>query len=228
MNVDFRVEADEEMLRKSGLLRNWEGRIDGSIEVGDVVVETVDVFPGPRIGFMECTVRYRQNSVGGKENFLLSGGSVSMVLLIRCGDEDSYQTLLVRQPRLGAGILTYEFPAGMVDDSEDFRGVALREVEEECGLKLGEDELIDLNPILEKCYYSYPCLIDEWYHIFVGKLKMSKEQMNKINGRKGGVDEEEQITQHFFPFDDVWKLSTDTATIAIYSVVQKLLKEGKI
>ena len=228
MNVILYDDSPKELLKKSSLIKNWEERIDESIKVTTLKVDTIDIFPGPRVGFLECDVSYINNSIKGNEHFLLAGGSVSIVLLIQCESLDYDLTLLVRQPRLGSGTLTYEFPAGMVDDSYDYKGVALRELEEECGITLKEEELIDINQITKKDYYSYPSLIDESYHIFFGKIKMNEKQLNEIEGRNGGVDDEEQITQHFFKFEDVWKISTDSATISIFYIIQKLIKESKI
>ena len=40
-----------------------------------------------------------------------------------------------------------EVPAGMLDGSGNFRGVAAEEIEEECDIVISEDELIDMTEL---------------------------------------------------------------------------------
>ena len=62
------------------------------------------------------------------------------------GDEDKHVILTV-QPRVAAGSLGFtEIPAGMLDGSS-FKGSAASEIEEEAGLKVEENELINMTEL---------------------------------------------------------------------------------
>ena len=62
--------------------------------------------------------------------------------------ETDKQVILTLQPRIPAGSLSLaELPAGMLDDSGTFAGGAAKEIEEETGLKIAENELTDLTAL---------------------------------------------------------------------------------
>lgn len=52
--------------------------------------------------------------------------------------------VLIRQYKHGAGKIIVEAPAGMVDSGEEPRRCAVRELDEETGIKYAEEDLIDL------------------------------------------------------------------------------------
>ena len=52
------------------------------------------------------------------------------------------------QPRIAAGSLAFtEIPAGMLDDSGSFSGGAAKEIEEETGLKVKAEDLLDMTAL---------------------------------------------------------------------------------
>jgi len=55
--------------------------------------------------------------------------------------------VLTVQPRVPAGSLEFvELPAGMMDDSS-FTGAAAKEIQEECGIEIPADRLLDLTQL---------------------------------------------------------------------------------
>jgi ADP-ribose pyrophosphatase len=58
------------------------------------------------------------------------------------GAEGEERLLMVRQYRHGAGIITTEFPAGLVDPGEEPLAAAARELEEETGYRAGRMTLL--------------------------------------------------------------------------------------
>ena len=58
------------------------------------------------------------------------------------GEKGEELLLMVRQYRHGAGIITTEFPAGLVDPGEDPLAAAERELEEETGCRAGRMTLL--------------------------------------------------------------------------------------
>ncbi len=70
----------------------------------------------------------------------LRGGAVAILVLLAC--EDKTFILLCRQPRVPVGSVSFpEIPAGMLDGDGKFAGVAAKELEEETGLIINEDEV---------------------------------------------------------------------------------------
>ena len=69
-------------------------------------------------------------------------GSGSAVLIVRDG-----QVLLVKQPRYAVGTTLWELPRGSAEKMEDLATTALREMEEETGLKAGYVDLQSLGNI---------------------------------------------------------------------------------
>lgn len=58
---------------------------------------------------------------------------------------DEAYALLTVQPRIATGSLGFvELPAGMMDDEDNFAGVAAREIQEELGLVIKQEELTSL------------------------------------------------------------------------------------
>ena len=68
------------------------------------------------------------------------------------------RVVLVRQFRFPVGDYVYEFPAGLVEQGEDFREAAIREMKEETGLKL---EPVQADPMYEKPLFMTDGMTDE-------------------------------------------------------------------
>ena len=68
------------------------------------------------------------------------------------------RVVLVKQYRFPVGDYVYEFPAGLVEDGEDYREAAVREMKEETGLSL---EPLKVDPMFEKPLFMTDGLTDE-------------------------------------------------------------------
>ena len=80
----------------------------------------------------------------------MRGGAVSILPVLECGDERF--VLLVRQPRLAVGFAAFpEIPAGMLDGSGKFSGVAAKELQEETGIEISEDAVSVSSLLLRAC-----------------------------------------------------------------------------
>lgn len=152
--VDVRVAIE------STAFIGWARTLDPALAVSAVHVQSVDMF-GRRVGFLKfkCDAEHHGKPIPGI--VFARGGSVAVLVLLRAADgagpcvramrlripcmraHSTYASpvcryvLLVRQPRLPIGARAFpEIPAGMIDDSGSFAGVAAREMEEETGLRL--------------------------------------------------------------------------------------------
>jgi ADP-sugar diphosphatase len=122
----------------------WAASLDPRFEVASIALQSVDMF-GPRVGFLKfvAAATFAGKPVPGV--VFLRGGAVAVLPVLRCGGER--WVVCCRQPRLAVGRHYLEIPAGMLDGSGAFSGVAAKEMKEETGLCITEAELVDLTAL---------------------------------------------------------------------------------
>lgn len=79
-------------------------------------------------------------------------------VIIYAVTEDNSKVLLVRQYRYPIDAYVYELPAGLVDEGENFREAAIREVHEETGMDLHP---IEADPMFEAPRFTTVGMTDE-------------------------------------------------------------------
>jgi ADP-sugar diphosphatase len=164
-------------------------------------------------------------------------------------EKDKYAIMTV-QPRIPAGSLKFaEIPAGMLDDSGTFAGGAAKEIHEETGLLIPQDELIDLTALastlggstnedsssatedfLQKAVYPSPGGSDEFIPVFLCQKRMPRQDIQAMQGRlTGNRHEREKITLKIVPLEDLWKEGLrDGKTLAAWALYMGLKQEGNI
>lgn len=227
--VTFGDGIDEKMVLASPVLHRWMEKVDINWEVTKVEIVSVDYWGG-HVGFIELDVDYVICGNSHNERIILDGGSVAVVPLVTCSDDDRLYTILVEQPRIAVGKLIYEYPAGMNDDSVDFKDVAIRELEEECGVVVKDEDLVDITDMFLTGgpFLLFPETYDDSVHVYSVRLTMTRTELDAIEGRNCGVDEEEQIVVRVVPFDIVNFISSDAQTVAITYATESLLSKGLI
>jgi 8-oxo-dGTP pyrophosphatase MutT (NUDIX family) len=113
-----------------------------------------------------------------------------------------------------------ELPAGMMDDdTQSITGIAVKEMEEECGIVIEPRELVDLT---ELAFESSPLPgiplsqggCDESIRIMYLEKSVTKEQLDKMRNRMTGLRHEgEAITLRLVPYEQVWRVAQDAKTI---------------
>jgi ADP-sugar diphosphatase len=117
--------------------------------------------------------------------------------------------LLVRQRRICDGSLTYEHPAGMLDEESDPYTVAQREVYEETGLEVSRAQLVHLNP--EKTLFPTTATSDEAMYLLYTELELSGEAIRRLHLQQHGeASENESITTHVVEFEEGYRLISNT------------------
>jgi hypothetical protein len=104
--------------------RDWAADMDEGLIIHSVTVNDVDYF-GPRVGFIKFTAdaEFHGHRVPGI--VFMRGGAVAILVVLRC--EGERWVLCCRQPRVPAGKAAFlEIPAGMLDGSGKFAGVAAK------------------------------------------------------------------------------------------------------
>ena len=212
-------------------------------------VQTVDFFGGGRIGFLKLKAEVsNDNSEKLPGSVFLRGGSVGMMLILQPDDvpqnsEDEKQVILTLQPRIPAGSLALpELPAGMLDDSGTFSGGAAKEIEEETGLKIPAEDLIDMTDLalpkatkdederLQQGVYPSPGGCDEFIPLFLWQKRIPRSQLKDWQGKLTGLREYgEKITLMLAPLDQVWRIGgRDAKVLAGWALYEGLRREGKI
>lgn len=80
------------------------------------------------------------------------------VLIYALYGESKDRIVLVRQYRYSIDDYIYEFPAGLIDDGEDFKAAGIRELKEETGLTFHP---LDVDPMYTKPYFTTSGMTDE-------------------------------------------------------------------
>lgn len=95
-----------------------------------------------------------------KEDLKLSTGENQPdgVLIYALYGEARDRVVLIRQFRYSIGTYIYEFPAGLIDEGENFHEAGIRELREETGLTFHP---IEVDPIYSKPYFTTIGMTDE-------------------------------------------------------------------
>ena len=212
-------------------------------------IQAVDYFGGERIGFIKLKAEIsNDNGERLPGSVFLRGGSVGMMLILQPDDvpaitEDEKHVILTLQPRIPAGSLSLaELPAGMLDDSGTFSGGAAKEIEEETGLKIPAEDLINMTDLalsksssddeeqLQQGVYPSAGGCDEFVPLFLWQKRIPREQMKEWQGKLTGLrDHGEKITLMLCPLEKVWRVGgRDAKVLAGWALYEGLKKEGRI
>jgi ADP-sugar diphosphatase len=134
-----------------------------------------------------------------------------MLMILRPKDASEERWVIVTvQPRIPAGSLSFlEIPAGMIDErTKDFKGAAANEIEEETGLKINRDHLLDMTELalrgspnpenLKAAMYPSPGGSDEFIALFLWEQEMERLEFEslreKLTGdKKAGGDDHTEV-----------------------------------
>jgi ADP-sugar diphosphatase len=135
------------------VFQDWVASIDqdSRLFIENIHVQSLDMF-GPRVGFIKFQSTAKVN-VGGEKGLItvpgivfMRGGAVGVLVILECEGQEF--TILTNQARVPMGLHDLpEIPAGMLDGSGHFKGVAAEEIAEECNIVISEEELVDLTEL---------------------------------------------------------------------------------
>ncbi|KAI7896341.1 uncharacterized protein EV154DRAFT_435447 [Mucor mucedo] len=203
------------------------------MDVNSIDVQSIDYFGSEKIGFVKfkANVTFKETGKNAPGIVFMRGGAVSMMIVLRAKNEED-KIILTLQPRVPVPHLSFpELPAGMLDGSGNFAGTAAKEIEEETGLVIKEDELHDMTQLAygDKWRGVYPSAggSDEFLRLFVCIKNMEGSEINKLEGKLSGLrDQGESITLKLVPLKDAWKSSPDAkllSSLALYHSLKNKL-----
>ncbi|RDW66705.1 hypothetical protein BP5796_09454 [Coleophoma crateriformis] len=214
-----------------------------------ITIQSIDRFGGGRLGFvkLQAEVQNREGeSLPGA--VFLRGPSVGMLVVLQpddlpAGSQQENYVLLTVQARVASGGLQFvELPAGMVDGG-GFAGAAAKEIKEELGLEIPEDQLTNLTELamppaesdamkesLPRAIFPSAGGCDEFIPIFLHEKRVPRSQLKEWTGRLTGLrDEGEKITLKLVKLEDLWKEGArDAKALCAWALYEGLKKDGKL
>lgn len=203
--------------------QDWLASVSDRFVVKSVKFQSVDMFGPVKVGF----IKFIADVTDTNDKFVpgivfMRGGAVGMLPVLNCNGKK--YTILTVQPRTATGRFDFvEIPAGMLDGSGNFGGVAAKELDEELGVKISQDELIDLTEFAGYPGGSFvsPGGTDETLRLFAYEKDVTEEELASYEGKCTGLIEEgEQITLKIVELESLWRID-DMKTTVIYTLYQK-------
>lgn len=206
------------------------------VKVHGIEVTAIDRF-GSRIGFVKAKANVKWSNDGKSVPgiTLLRGGSVAVLLLLKDLENEGGEPLvaLTRQPRIPIGSIDFlELPAGMLDGFGSFAGVAATEVQEETGIVIKEDELIDMTELAlgkgqDSVVYPSPGACDETMRLFLTVKRLPLSEIESLRSRLTGLrDEGERISLTLVPFSKLWNATRDMKALSALALYNGLANSG--
>jgi 8-oxo-dGTP pyrophosphatase MutT (NUDIX family) len=168
-----------------------------ALKQNNIDVESADALSYQRKKGGELLFAYLQIDAKDDENnkllpyIFIRGDAVVVVPIIHIENETQEYYLCVRQRRVADGSYHLEFPAGMLDRNADNPAcVAIKEMEEETGLKIDGKQLIPLNDA--KPLFTSPGACDEKIYYYKTDIYINREEFCELNGKLISNSEENE------------------------------------
>jgi 8-oxo-dGTP pyrophosphatase MutT (NUDIX family) len=170
-------------------------------------------------GLFEADVRDREGTRFPKY-VCIRGDACIIVPLVIHARTGQQRFVMIRQPRIGSGKHSLEFPAGMLDrHADDPLFVAQKELTEETGLTVPQEYF---SPLWDKELYSSVGLLDEGIHYFGCQLVGDDALFTRLEGsRCGAQDEEEHIRVTLQSREEALKEASTTQTLLGLSLYEQ-------
>ncbi|CAN6215297.1 unnamed protein product [Urochloa humidicola] len=134
--------------------------------------------------------------------------------------------------RVPIGKFVLELPAGMLDDEKgDFVGTAVREVEEETGIKLNLEDMVDLTALLNPAtggrILPSPGGCDEEIGLFLYRGRADEETIRSLQGKETGLrDHGELIKLRVVLYSQLWRSTADAKALCAIALYEMAKREG--
>jgi len=204
------------------------------MKLQQITLQSVDFF-GKRVGFLKFSAHVadadditRTRSVV----VFMRGGSVAILVLLKC--KEKVYTVLVCQDTVPTAQVAFPaLPAGMLDGNGNFAGVAAKELQEETGIIISDQKLVDLISLTygNKYLGMYPSVggSDEFIRLYLYRETVPPHVLTELEGKCTGVAEEnEKIVLKLVPLDEAWKHTSDAKALSALCLYDNLVKAGTL
>ncbi|XP_044487657.1 nudix hydrolase 14, chloroplastic isoform X1 [Mangifera indica] len=231
--TEFRSALDSNLFNQ--WLKNLQGQTGilagGDMLLKQVLIQGVDMF-GKRIGFLKFRADIFNKATGKKVPGIVFARGPAVAVLILLDSEGETYAILTEQVRVPTGRLILELPAGMLDDDKgDFVGTAIREVEEEVGINLNMEDVVDLTAFLDPStggrVFPSPGGCDEEISLFLYRGSVGKEVITQLQGKETGLREHgELIKVCVVPYRKLWQITPDAKVLTAIALYEMAQREG--
>ncbi|XP_004300733.1 PREDICTED: nudix hydrolase 14, chloroplastic [Fragaria vesca subsp. vesca] len=229
----FRMAIDSSLFKQ--WLKNMESETgilrDGSLYLKRVLIQGVDMF-GKRIGFLKFEADVIDKETGKKVPGIVFARGPAVAVLILLESVGKSYAVLTEQVRVPVGRIILELPAGMLDDDKgDFLGTAIREVEEETGISLKQEDMVDLTAFLDQStgcrMFPSPGGCDEELSLYLYRGQVDKEIIERLQGKETGIREHgELIKVRVLPYEKLWRMTADAKVLTAVALYEMAKREG--
>jgi hypothetical protein len=167
---------------KMPAFEEWVAGLDPKMIVRKIEIQSVDRL-GPVIRFMKIRtdLGFDKNTLPGI--VFLRGASVAVLVVINVPELRKKYVLLEQRARAAVGkVEYYEIPAGQ-DEGGSFLGVVRNLLEEEAGIDVTTERLVNLNEVLykeDRPIYLSPGASDEGVRCFLVELVTTAQQLKVL------------------------------------------------
>ncbi|GJN01058.1 hypothetical protein PR202_ga18293 [Eleusine coracana subsp. coracana] len=194
-------------------------------------VQGVDMF-GKRVGFLKFKADVVDEETKTKVPGIVFARGPAVAVLILLESKGQTYAVLTEQVRVPVGKFILELPAGMLDDEKgDFVGTAVREVEEETGIKLNLEDMVDLTALLDPStgqrMFPSPGGCDEEISLFLYRGSVDEETIGALQGKETGLrDHGELIKLRVVPYSQLWRSTADAKALCAIALYEMAKREG--
>uniref|UniRef100_A0A0E0L7B0 Nudix hydrolase domain-containing protein n=1 Tax=Oryza punctata TaxID=4537 RepID=A0A0E0L7B0_ORYPU len=233
------TEADFTRAVESALFMKWLKNLQeekgvltyGRLNLMQILIQGVDMF-GKRVGFVKFKADIVDEETKAKIPGIVFARGPAVAVLILLESKGQTYAVLTEQVRVPVGKFILELPAGMLDDEKgDFVGTAVREVEEETGIKLNLEDMIDLTALLNPdtgCrMLPSPGGCDEEIGLFLYRGHADEDTIRALQGKETGLrDHGELIKLRVVPYSQLWRATADAKALSAIALYEMAKKEG--
>jgi ADP-sugar diphosphatase len=199
----YTLEESIHFVKTLPAFKNWFEKTDNNFREGFESVNILEIYPfvnyDKPIGFVMIDAKVKYNGVYVPGAAFLRGGAVAILTILEDKTNNNMYVVNTLQPRVpGSFPMFEEIPAGMIDNSQNFGGVAAKELNEETGITIHMSEL-------QKIGEMYPSVggCDEYIILYRVVKRMEHEKINELQGKyTGNLEENETIILKVRTFAD--------------------------
>ncbi|OWM87760.1 hypothetical protein CDL15_Pgr016456 [Punica granatum] len=224
---------------ESSLFKQWLKNLqcetgvlaNGAATLRQVLIQGVDMF-GNSIGFLKFKADIFDKETGKKVPGIVFARGPAVAVLVLLDSGGVTYAVLTEQVRVPVGRCILELPAGMLDDDKgDFVGTAVREVEEETGIQLNLEDMVDLTAFLDSStgnrIFPSPGGCDEDISIFLYRGTVDEEKIKQLQGKETGLrDHGELIKVRVVPYEKLWRSTADAKVLMAIALYEMAKKDG--
>ncbi|KAL0205675.1 hypothetical protein P9112_000982 [Eukaryota sp. TZLM1-RC] len=203
-------------------LTSWAAEVDPEIKVHGLHVQSVDMFGSSKVGFIKFKADCSVDGHRVPGIVFCRGAAVAILMVLVNASNGEEYCIMTEQCRVPCGKSKFiEIPAGMLENGQ-FKGTAAAEVQEETGITIDENHLVDLiKEVTNSTGSSFPGMYpspggcDEYIKLYLYRKEISQEELNELDGKLTGLREDgEHIVLRLFKMQDLPFVTADGKALA--------------